>query len=267
MPEKDDVLRFLLCALAMVSAAAHAQQPASVYAAGSLRAPLTAIAAEFEKESGQPVKLTFGASGLLRDRVAGGEPADVLASANMEHPEALVQRGWSAAVVPFARNELCALAQPRVGANSGNMLAVLLDPQWKLGTSTPKADPSGDYAWEVFRRADTVKPGSFAVLSAKAKQLTGGPQSPPPPADRSIYAMLVANGDVDVFLTYCTNARQAVAEAPSLVSVRLPEDLRVGALYGLAVRKDAPVAARAFADYLVSPKGQARLASFGFTAP
>ena len=34
------------------------------------------------------------------------------------------------------------------------MLAVLLDPQWKLGTSTPKADPSGDYAWEVFRRAE-----------------------------------------------------------------------------------------------------------------
>jgi ABC-type molybdate transport system substrate-binding protein len=256
-----------LCALAAMTAAAHAQQPASVYAAGSLRAPLTAIAAEFEKESGQPLKLTFGASGLLRDRIVTGEPADVLASANVEHPEALVQRGWATAVVRFARNELCALAQPRVGATPANMLAVLLDPQWKLGTSTPKADPSGDYAWEVFRRADALKPGSYALLSAKARQLTGGPQSAPAPADRSAYGMLVANGEADVFLTYCTNARQAIAEAPSLVSVRLPEELRVGAVYGLAVRKDAPPAARAFAEYLVSPKGQARLATFGFAAP
>ncbi|MCC6193968.1 MAG: molybdate ABC transporter substrate-binding protein [Burkholderiales bacterium] len=259
--------RFMLGAIAVMTAAAHAQQPASVYAAGSLRVPLTAIAAEFEKETGQPVKLTFGASGLLRDRIAGGELADVLASANMAHPQALVQRGWSAAVVPFARNELCALAQPRVEASSTNILAVLLDPQWKLGTSTPKADPSGDYAWEVFHRADAVKPGSFAALSAKAKQLTGGPQSPPAPADRSVYAMLVVNGDADVFLTYCTNAQQAVAEAPSLVRVRLPEELRVGAVYGLAVRKDAPATARAFADHLVSPKGQARLAAFGFAPP
>lgn len=250
-----------------MTGAATARQPASVYAAGSLRAPLTAIAAAFEQATGPPVMLTFGPSGLLRDRIVAGEPADMLASANVEHPEALVQGGWSAAVVHFARNELCALAHPRIGATPANVLAVLLDPRWKLGTSTPKADPSGDYAWDVFRRADAVKPGSFAVLSAKAKQLTGGPQSSPAPPNRSVYALLVADGEADVFLTYCTNAQQAIAEMPSLVSVRLPPELRVSAVYGLTVRKDAPAAARAFADHLASTEGQARLAAFGFAAP
>ena len=51
------------------------------------------------------------------------------------------------------------------------------DRDLKLGTSTPRADPSGDYAWEVFRKADAIRPGAFATLSHKALQLTGAPSS------------------------------------------------------------------------------------------
>ena len=40
-----------------------------------------------------PVELEFGASGLLRERLEQGEAADVFASANMEHPEALSRSG------------------------------------------------------------------------------------------------------------------------------------------------------------------------------
>ena len=185
------------------------QEPVRVFAAGSLRAPLTALAQEFEQTVQQPVALTFGASGLLRERIAGGEPAEVFASANLEHPAALAEQGWSGAVIPFAHNPLCALARADVPVTTETVLDVMLDPQRKIGTSTPKADPSGDYAWEVFRRADAVRPGSFNVLSAKARQLTGGPQSPPPPADRNVYGVLVGSGEVDIFLTYRTNARQA----------------------------------------------------------
>jgi ABC-type molybdate transport system substrate-binding protein len=251
-------------ALAAMPVTAISQQPVQVYAAGSLRAPLTAVAADFEKANAQPVKLSFGASGLLRDRIAGGEAADVFASANMEHPQTLTAKGWSRATVPFARNELCVLAAKGVPVGTANVLDVLLDPKWKLGTSTPRADPSGDYAWEVFRRADAVKPGAFATLESKALKLTGGPQSPPAPADRSVYAMLVTKGEADVFLTYCTNAQQAVDEAPALALVRLPDSLRVGATYGLAVRNGAAGSAQSFADYLLSPAGQRTLARFGF---
>lgn len=62
-----------------------------------------------------------------------------------------------------------------------------------LGTSTPKADPSGDYAWEVFRKADAIRPGAFATLSNKALQLTGAPTSITAPSDRNLYGMLVAH--------------------------------------------------------------------------
>ena len=66
-----------------------------VLAAGSLRAPFGDIAREFERVSGHQVTLMLGASGLLRDRIAGLESADVFASANMEHPQSLAEKGWA----------------------------------------------------------------------------------------------------------------------------------------------------------------------------
>jgi molybdate transport system substrate-binding protein len=247
--------------------AASAAEPLTVFAAGSLRAPMTALAAEFARADGVVVASVFGASGLLRDRIAQGERADVFASANMEHPESLAQRGWSGAPVAFARNQLCVLARPSIAIDSDNVLDVLLDRKIKVGTSTPKADPSGDYAWEVFRRAEQQRPGTFAALSAKAMQLTGGPNSSPPPANRNVYGVLVASGDADVFLTYCTNAALAVVEQPALRIVKLPPNLAVGATYGVVARREAPAAASAFVAHLVSPAGQRVLARYGFDPP
>jgi molybdate transport system substrate-binding protein len=260
----------LLAAVAVTiagTAAAQSVDVVHVYAAGSLRPPLTEVVDAFARVNGARIELTFGASGLLRDRIAGGERADVFASANMEHPQALVTKGWGDAVKPFARNQMCVLAASRIPVTTDTVLDVLLDPRWKLGTSTPKADPSGDYAWSVFRRADALRPGAFATLEAKARMLTGGPQSPTPPADRSVYAMLVAGGDADVFLTYCTNAQQAAKEREGLRKVTLPGALQVGATYGVAARRDAAPAANAFVAYLLSAEGQKQLAAFGFDPP
>ena len=78
--------------------------------------------------------------------------------------------GWGGPVALFARNRLCALAQPDVEVSPATLLEVLLDPAVRLGTSTPKADPSGDYAWQVFEKAEALRPGSFATLDAKALQ-------------------------------------------------------------------------------------------------
>ena len=72
-----------------VAPMATSELAVQVYAAGSLRGALTAIAKDYEVRTGQKVVLTFGASGLLRERIEAGEGAQVFASANMEHPQAL----------------------------------------------------------------------------------------------------------------------------------------------------------------------------------
>jgi molybdenum ABC transporter molybdate-binding protein len=143
---------------------ANAMEKIIVLAAGSLRAPLTELGRDYERTHGVQVAFTFGASGLLRDRILAGEPADVFASANMAHPRALIDSGWASEVQHFARNVLCVVARQGVAIATDTVLSVLLDPAVSVGTSTPGADPGGDYAWEVFQRADAVRPGAVATM-------------------------------------------------------------------------------------------------------
>ncbi len=262
----------MVLASAMVGGVAGAQVPGfTVHAAGSLREPITQAARDFEQaHPGTRIALHFGASGLLRERIAGGEPADVFASANMAHPQALSDGGAWGPTRAFARNALCALARPGLGVTRDSLVRTMLDPDIRLGTSTPKADPSGDYAFELFERVErsgAAPAGTARRLADKALQLTGGPNSPPPPAGRNVYGMLVATGQADVFLTYCTNAVVAVAQEPGLQVVDVPPAINVTAEYGLAVRKGAPAAAQAFADGLVQGAGQQALRKAGFLAP
>jgi molybdate transport system substrate-binding protein len=260
-------LSVALAALAIMMTPAMAEETVLLHAAGSLRAALTDVAKAFEATGLGKVQAKFGASGLLKDEIAGGAKAEVFASANMEHPLALAAEKRSGPVALFARNRLCALARPGLEVTQAALLDRMLDPQTKLGTSTPKADPSGDYAWEVFRRAEKLHPGAFAILEKKALQLTGGPSSPPALQGRSIYGDLIAQGAADVFLTYCTNALAAQKENPTQQIVQLPDTLAVGADYGLTVMNGASVPAYQFALFILSAEGQRMLAKHGFAAP
>lgn len=259
---------FMAAGLAMHAPAVVAQSEITVFAAGSLRTALTEIADDFEASAGgSRVKLVFGASGLLKDRLQSGEAADVFASANMEHPRGLAASGRGEAALPFTRNALCALAGPSFRLNGQSLAQRLLDDQVKLGTSTPKADPSGDYAFELFDRLEALGGapiGSAARLKAKALQLTGGPQSPPPPKDRNVYGALVAGGAADVFITYCTNAALALSEQPQLQTLPIPASVNVSATYGLTLLRPVSPSAQRFVDYLRSPPAQRRLVARGF---
>jgi molybdate transport system substrate-binding protein len=244
----------------------HAADIVHLYAAGSLRDAVNEIASAFESAAGIKIEAKYGPSGILRDEIASGAAADVFASANMEHPRALLQAGKSGPVVLFARNRLCALVRPGLTVEPATLLERMLDPAVKLGASTPKSDPSGDYAWAMFRKADALKPGAAAVLEAKALQLMGGPTSPPAPPNRVLYGALVAEGKADIFLAYCTGALAAQRENPGQQIVQLPDSLAIGADYGLTVTVEAPSAAYRFAMFILSD-GQRMLARHGFSAP
>jgi molybdate transport system substrate-binding protein len=235
-----------------------------LYAAGSLKAALTDVVKAYAAASGNKIEPKYGASGLLKDEIAGGAKADVFASANIQNPQALHDAGKSGPVLLFARNKMCALVRPGLAVDSANLLARMLDANVKLGTSTPKADPAGDYAFEVFIKAEATKPGAQAALEAKALLLTGGATSAQPPAGRTVYGWHIAEGRADIFLTYCTNAVIAQKENPGQQVVALPDNLSVGADYGLTVMNGTTPAAQAFADYIVSASGLMILERYGF---
>ncbi|HOS87694.1 MAG TPA: molybdate ABC transporter substrate-binding protein [Burkholderiaceae bacterium] len=241
--------------------------PVQVYAAGSLREAFTAIASEHEARTREKIVLTFGASGLLRERIEKGEPAQVFASADTDHPRRLAEQGgWQPPVV-FTRNALCALTSDKLAATPATLLATMLQPSVRVGISTPKADPAGDYAWALFGKADALQSGATARLQAKALKLTGGADSPKPPSGRGTYAWVMDQSQADVFLTYCTNAVSAQKEVPRLRIVEIPPELQVGAAYGVTVRIGAPQTADAFLRALLAPPAQAVFNRFGFRQP
>jgi molybdate transport system substrate-binding protein len=234
-----------------------------IYAAGSLTAAFTDMIQAFPAPANSIAPPVFGPSGLLRERIEHGEPADLLASADMEQPRILARERGNQAVVMFTRNRLCALGRGRLGLTQDNLLEKLLDPAVRLATSTPHADPAGDYTWAVFARAEAVHPGAQVMLETKALQLFGGPNTPPlVPGHGAAQGIFLADR-ADVMLSYCSGVDPVMREIPGLTSVQLPPALSVGPAYGLIVLSDDPAAVR-FALFVLSEHGQAILLQHGF---
>ncbi len=250
--------------MAMSAGTAGQRTGISLFAAGSLRAAMSEIIQAFAAAEGAAVIATYGPSGILRERIEKGERTDVFLSADVGNPQTLARAGRASSPIVFARNSLCALVAGGVDVDTDTLLERMLDARVKLGTSTPKADPSGDYAWQLFEKADALRPGAYKRLDAKALKLTGGPDSSPPSANRSAYGVIIAERKADIFLTYCTNALRAVLEVAGARSVAVPEALAVGADYGLATINGASMQAERFARFVMSRQAQSILARHGF---
>lgn len=256
-------LAMLAVALAAPAHADDARPPLRLLAAGSLKTAFTALIAHWNSHHpGQPVAMENGPAGWLRQRIEQGERYDVYASAALSHAEALYAQGLSGPAVLFAHNALCALVKADGPVRAENIVAALLDPATRMATSTPKADPGGDYAWEYFRRLDAEHPGAYAALSQRAQQRYGAPpqaNQPPPPSASE----LIRRDEVDMALGYCSGAR--ANRDPAVRSVTLPPPAPL-ADYGLALAPGAPAAASELALFILSPAGQRILAEHGFIA-
>lgn len=90
---RKSLLLGAILGLAMTPAMA---EEVTLFAAGSLKAALSEVAKDYSTAYGVPVDTSFGASGLVRERIEAGEAAHVFASANMRHPRTLVLWIWQA---------------------------------------------------------------------------------------------------------------------------------------------------------------------------
>lgn len=246
--------------LAFASALPVLADDVKAFAAPSLRAALTEAGTEYRGVSGRHVGLEFAPSPLLRERLSKGERADVFAAANVEDPRSLAEAGLAGPVRIFARSPMCALAASAARVTTANLLERMLDPAVKVGIA-PKAEPSGGHARQVFERAERVKRGALRKLEKKALHLA--PASSPP----HVAGSPVADGEADIFLTYCADAALAKKAHPALEVVALPDALAVSAEHGLVVMKGASGGGERFATFLLTPPGRKVLAAHGYAPP
>jgi molybdate transport system substrate-binding protein len=252
----------LLAASGGVIAAAVQAEPVAVFAAGSLRGVVNDLASEANSALGIELVSTFGGSGLLRERIEKGEKADLFLSADLGSPQKLTSQGRTVVpVIAFARNRMCIVSRKSAGVTSANLVDRLLAKNMRLKTSTPVADPSGDYAWSIFDRIEITRPGAGTSLKDKAKSLMDV-TAPTVASGQSAAAALFAADKIDISITYCSAAAGLEKEVPGLTSFEVPAKLDPHPLYGAAVLSDRPETLR-LVLFLLSEKGQAILARNG----
>jgi ABC-type molybdate transport system substrate-binding protein len=200
----------------------------------------------------------------MRERIERGEHADLFASADIGHARTLVEQGRATVMVMFARNSICALAPESLGLTEATIVDKLLDKATKIGISTPKVDPLGDYTVEIYRRMSQQHAGAADDLMARSTVI-GAPAGGPQPRSGDAFADALQDRRVDLEILYCSGRDRFARLLPTATMIPLQPALQVGPEYALAVLKDGDPLAAELALYILSPKGQGILARSGFT--
>jgi len=145
------VLAILL--MAMLARPAAAAQ-ITVAAASDLTFALSEIAREFEKQTGNSVRLTFGSSGNLAAQIQNGAPFDVFFSADIDYPRRLEARGLvdSQSLFLFAAGKIVVWAASGARIDVHRGMDALLDPAVrKIAIANPAHAPYGRVAVAALR--------------------------------------------------------------------------------------------------------------------
>lgn len=149
------LLSALLAALLAPSAPPPPPQ-VTVAAAADLTFAFREVAAQFEKETGDRVNLTFGSSGSFFEQIENGAPYDLFFSADRNYPKKLETAGWvePGSLYTYAMGKLVLWVPGDSQLDLGQGLRVLLDPRVrKIAIANPEHAPYGMAAMAALRRA------------------------------------------------------------------------------------------------------------------
>lgn len=235
-------------------------RPLRVLAAGSLRHVWPNISAALAECYPAGIETVFGPAGLLRQRIERGEPCDLFASANLEHPQALQHAGLASDVGVFCHNRLCLSVRDDVVSPDNSWLDLLRTPALRIAISTPGSDPGGDYAWALFDHIERHDCALGKRLKQRALMLVGGEHSSPVPPGMLAAAWIIASRQAEAFIGYQSYAA-LLNQMPGIVTMEIDERWQQRADYGYAL---CHIAARPLAEFLLSVAGQTLLRQQGF---
>jgi molybdate transport system substrate-binding protein len=227
-----------------------------VFAAASLTEAFGEIASAFEKvHPGDTVELNFAGSQILRTQIEQGARAEVFASADLEHAEALARSGLIGPLAVFARNVVVVVV-PGDG-RTVHGLGDLGRPGVKVMVAGSSV-PLGRYTNAVIGRLGT----SGLYGDGYADRVRANVVSEETNA-RAVLSKVVL-GEADAGFVYRTDA---VTARDKVRTIDIPAGSNVVAEYALGVLRHARSAekGRAFAAFVRGTEGQAVLRKYGFT--
>ncbi len=245
----------VLVATLVVARAAPAE-PLRVFAAASLTEAFRELKSLYErKHPGETVALYFAGSQILRTQIEQGAAADVFASADLAHADALRNAKLLDAYEIFARNRIVVVV-PKGGTDTTlRRLEDLAAPGIRLVVAAA-AVPVGHYTSEVF-----AKLGAAALYGDGFQQRL---QANVVSHETNVRAVLskVALDEADAGFVYATDA----ATSDKVRTIDIPEPYNVVAEYpiGILTRSAAPEKARALIELVRGNEGRAILRRHGF---
>ena len=220
----------------------------TVFAAASLKAPFTALAATFEEtHPGTKVRLSFAGSSDLAAQLGQGAPADVFASADANTMAKLSSTGLvDGSARDFASNVL-AIAVPPSNPAAIRGLADLAGPGVKVVICAPQ-----------------VPCGAATKMVEKAAGVTLKPVS----EESSVTDVLgkVTSGEADAGLVYVTDVRAA---GDKVTGIAFAESAGAVNAYPIAVLRSSrnKDLAAAFTALVTGAGGRKILSDAGFGPP
>ena len=240
-----------LCLISLLTLGTAQADEVQVAVAANFSAPIQAIAADFEKDTGHKLVASYGATGQFYTQIKNGAPFEVFLSADDTTPQKLESEG---ATVKGSRFTYAIGTLALWSAKAGYVDAegqVLKDNQYQhLSIANPKAAPYGLAATQVLAKlglTDQVK-GKLV----EGQNITQAYQ-------------FVSTGNAElgfVALSQIYKDGKVTGGSAWIVPADMHDPIKQDAVI-LNKGKDNP-AAKALVDYLKGPKAAAIIKSYGY---
>jgi molybdate transport system substrate-binding protein len=226
--------------------------PVIAFAAASLKNALDAAAADWQKQSGLTVKISYAASSTLAKQLEQDAPADIFMSADLNWMDYADSKGLikTDSRVNLLGNTLVLIAPKdnpvAIELKPGARLAEALG-NGRLAVGIVNSVPAGIYA-----KAALEKLGLWASVSDKLAQA------------ESVRAalLLVSRGEAPLGIVYKSDA---VSDPGVKIVATFPEDSHPPIVYPVALTKKGSAAAADFLDFVESAKAAPFFEAQGFT--
>ena len=231
-----------------------------IMAADALPKPIIKIGNIFKKEHpGVKIDYDFLGAGVLKGDIEEGAPCDVFLSANGKFQRQLKHKGFLKSYEVFAYDYLAAATPYNnpAGVTPSNLIQKLMDPNVALTTSSPHADPAGDYTWKMFRIINRRFPGAFKKITGHANHLL----------DAALVMPVLESGNTDLGILYASQLLELKRNGAKINIIAIPKKYNTKAKFTASVLNQSKYKSldEDFIKLLFSKKGKKILTYWGFS--